>query len=71
MGVLACSREGCESIMCDRYSRTHGYICDYCFRELVSKGFTTNITTFMETYKDSSRIDEDVSFIYFDKEFPN
>ena len=34
MGVLPCNRGDCANIMCDRYSHTHGYICDECFDEL-------------------------------------
>lgn len=30
MGVLACNRLGCESIMCDFYSGEFGYICYHC-----------------------------------------
>ena len=35
MGVLACSREGCNNIMCHRYNGNYGYICGDCFNELV------------------------------------
>lgn len=35
MSVLACSRQGCENIMCDKYSYIYGYICDECFEGLV------------------------------------
>lgn len=38
MGVLACNRLVCTSIMCDFYSETHGYLCYSCKRELVEKG---------------------------------
>ena len=34
MGVMACSRNACESILCDRYSSELGYICHECFDEL-------------------------------------
>lgn len=36
MGVMPCSRRGCENILCSRYSPKYGYICDSCFRELMS-----------------------------------
>ena len=36
MGVLNCSRYGCEKVMCDRFSYTYGYLCDDCFEELVN-----------------------------------
>ena len=50
MGVLACDRKGCENIMCDHYSSTHGYICWECLRELKEKG-ACNIDTFMWSEK--------------------
>lgn len=34
MGVMACVREDCDNILCDRYSLTYGYICNECFHEL-------------------------------------
>jgi hypothetical protein len=34
MSVLRCTRNGCENIMCDRYSYNYGYICNECFEEL-------------------------------------
>lgn len=40
MGVLACDRNECENIMCDRYSREYGYICNECFVELVNSGIS-------------------------------
>lgn len=52
MSVLACSRKGCENIMCDRYSTQYGYICDECFEELVNSKF--NIAYFMQTPKKSN-----------------
>ena len=48
MGVMACSRKGCESILCDRYSPEFGYICNDCFEELCNEG-ETDIHTFMKT----------------------
>ena len=36
MGVMACNRNGCKNVMCDRYSEEHGYLCDECFDELVA-----------------------------------
>jgi len=49
MGVLACSREGCSSIMCDRYSHIYGYICNECFAELVSLGPGASVPGFLES----------------------
>ena len=51
MGVLACHRNGCENIMCDRVSREYGYICNECFKELVFTGPETNIESFMDSKK--------------------
>ena len=34
MGVLTCDRAGCPNIMCHKYSRTYGYICNDCYDEL-------------------------------------
>jgi hypothetical protein len=49
MGVLACSRANCESIMCDYYSHIYGYICSSCLDELSQKEI--NISDFMSSYK--------------------
>ena len=54
MSVLACDRNGCENIMCDRYSHRYGYICDDCFKELVRMGPTIEIEDFMRSYKNNS-----------------
>ena len=69
MGVLACSRRGCENIMCDRYSRTHGYICDECFKELINSGVTTDIEKFMESAKNTQYSDRESALQRFDNEF--
>ena len=66
MGVLACNREGCENIMCDRYSRRYGYICNECFEEL-SRADWIDIESFMETPKDTNNTDMWLDFI--DEEF--
>lgn len=50
MSVLECSREGCDNIMCDRYSHEYGYICNECFEELC-KTFGVSIESFMKTKK--------------------
>jgi len=49
MGVLSCDRNGCDRIMCDRYSSEYGYICWECFDELVASGPTTDIEVFMNS----------------------
>lgn len=68
MGVLACYRNGCTNIMCDRYSHEHGYICYDCFEELVDIGFTMSIEDFMKTTpKPNNR---DAKEAYFNLLFP-
>ncbi len=37
MGVLACDRSNCDSIMCDRLINDSQYICDSCYEELMRK----------------------------------
>lgn len=41
MSVLACSRRGCESIMCDTYVPGVGYICSSCQEKF--KVWSTNV----------------------------
>jgi len=55
MGVLSCDRNGCDRIMCDRYSSEYGYICWECFDELVASGPTTDIEVFMNSLKRINR----------------
>ena len=33
MGVMACSRKDCDSIMCDTYVQSVGYVCSNCQSE--------------------------------------
>ena len=47
--VRRCCRGDCENIMCERYSKKYGYICEECFKELVGLGPNTNIKEFMES----------------------
>ena len=67
MSVLACSREGCRNIMCDRYSFRHGYICHECYDELVEyltqKGMHDHcsIDIFMNTSREELNIDTEFS----------
>lgn len=60
MGVMNCSRSNCENILCDRYSKDYGYICDDCFCELLQKP-NINIESFMNTPKvtDSFELNND------------
>jgi hypothetical protein len=43
MGVMTCSRKGCEHIMCSTYVSNIGYICSDCQEEfktfLTARGF--------------------------------
>lgn len=64
MSVMSCSRNGCDGILCDRYSPHFGYICDSCFDELVNSGFTTDIKEFMETHKSQGFGDDNKDLIY-------
>lgn len=41
MGVMSCSRRGCEHIMCNTYVEEVGYVCHSCqdeFKRLVGSG---------------------------------
>jgi hypothetical protein len=63
MGVMACSRNSCESIMCDTHVEHVGYICPSCQDEfkqfLADMGFNPKtegeivryLKTFMQTPK--------------------
>lgn len=40
MGVMSCSRNDCEEIMCDTYIEDVGYVCSECqfkFKQLLEK----------------------------------
>jgi hypothetical protein len=58
MGVMPCSKEGCTTILCDRYSTEFGYICNDCYEELKqflackyssTQNLENLVTTFLET----------------------
>ncbi len=51
MSVLSCSRRGCRSIMCDRYSYEFGRICNRCFDLAVQQRIVSKdqLAVFMET----------------------
>lgn len=57
MSVLACNRNGCDNIMCDRYSHKYGYICDECYDEMVESGET--IEDFMQSEKNPRQLNYD------------
>lgn len=72
MGVLACERNNCPNIMCDRLSPEFGYLCDDCFNELVKLGPATNVAEFMQTPKTlGSKKLEEASLAYFERIFQN
>lgn len=70
MGVLACNRNGCENVMCDRLSDEYGYICDECFEELCESDNFTNIEDFMKSKKGGSSNNKEAIYAYMDKVFP-
>ena len=47
MSILACDRQGCENIMCDYYSHTHGYLCYSCLNELKALNGAMTIRQFI------------------------
>ena len=67
MGVMNCRRNGCNNIMCNRYSSEYGYICNECFEELLHS--TLSIRDFMEIRKPDD-FDSSYKFERLDKEFP-
>ena len=68
MGVLRCSRDGCDSIMCDRHSSAYGYICNECFEELVLLGPETNTFGFMNSSRQAKN--REAARARFEIEFP-
>jgi len=71
MGVLACNRNGCRNIMCDRLSHIYGYICNECWNELVKSGFDTDIKVFMDSKKNEmSEINEKMARDRYTLVFP-
>jgi len=67
MGVMACSRQNCKNIMCDRSSPIYGNICDDCFIELVGMGADVDVNAFIG-YKPVWRQD---AYDKFDAMFPS
>ena len=70
MGVMSCSRRGCDSIMCDTHVDSIGYVCPECqneFKEYVNLNhFPINsidalrfyLNRFMDTGKGNFTINE-------------
>ena len=76
MGILPCSREGCENVMCDRLSSV-GYICHECFDELVELGVpdiddmeTQYLEKFLDSPKGSKAFNEVDALAFWDKIIP-
>lgn len=77
MGVMSCHRIGCESIMCDTYVNSVGYICNECQREfkdyVESEGLDAStegkiertLKGFMNTDKDSFTEGKEISIEEF------
>ena len=68
MGVLACDRNGCENVMCDRYSQKFGYICNSCFEELLQSDII-DIGAFMNSEKVDRKLPFDIREKWLDEEF--
>jgi hypothetical protein len=63
MSVLACNRNGCDRIMCERYLPTFGYLCNDCFEEfkkLCSKEKYRLLVEFMKSAKEPALDDFDL-----------
>jgi hypothetical protein len=67
MGVRACNRTNCDSIMCDK-TDGHYYICEDCLNELINLGRKTDIKKFMESCK-PSLIEREANKAYFNAIF--
>jgi hypothetical protein len=74
MSVLACSRNNCGNVMCDRYSYKYGYLCSSCFEELVkTKPMNgSEIEAFMLSPKQEQEPEPEEfdRYAYCDYEFP-
>lgn len=80
MGVLACNRKHCNSIMCDTYIQKIGYICYDCqseFKKYLEKNnlnpksegqITLELEKFMATSKDYYQEGSEMSVDTFFKE---
>lgn len=67
MSILQCSRNSCESVMCERYSSKYGYICSGCFDELLHLRASANISEFMASERNQDT--EEADFAYFNAIF--
>ncbi len=77
MGVMSCSRRGCDNIMCQTYIDSVGYICSECQNEfkdyidtnniiLKTEGeITRELSLFMKTTKDLYKEGEEITVDQF------
>ena len=70
MSVLACDRTGCENVMCNRLSDVYGYLCDDCFKELISGGVLDHFRVKFFMDSNPGRNDEAATTAYYDAVFP-
>lgn len=63
-----CNRGNCRSVLCDRFSGIHGYLCDSCFQELVRLGANADVYAFMRS--DIPDDYADISLIKWGRVFP-
>jgi hypothetical protein len=72
MGVLSCDRQGCNSIMCDRYSYSFGYICANCYTAAVKLRITDEgrLSDFMDDGDMLTPDDEEAARKFLDDLFP-
>lgn len=70
MGVMACSRNRCETIMCDKYITDIGYVCNSCqkeFKDYIEKKHGRTIIPEGEMKKEfSDFMDSEKGFVYGD-----
>ena len=69
MGVMECNRVGCDRVLCERHSKKHGYLCDYCFEELVSLGAKADVEEFMKSEPKDLEFEKEYSFKKWDRVF--
>ena len=64
MGVMECSRRGCDNIMCHDYSEETGYICWECKSELESSNpaNVNEVELFMDSEKENSKYNDEDGF---------
>lgn len=66
MGVLACDRKGCGSIMCDNCVESKWYVCDDCIEEF--KQYVSNNLLWGEVISDERLLELFELFIEKEKQ---